>query len=205
MPVNFVSFYDALRFANWLNNGQGNGDTETGAYTLLGGTATPSNATVTRNAGATIFFRARTSGSRRRITTRSAELFRLPGWFEHADFCAAATATPNRANCNARGDLTTVGSYSGSASPTAPSTKAETSAEWNETLEHYVRARLRGIRGGGCGDHPERARCVASEVPPARKSSASVGFRLALIPEPSTGLLVIAGLLGLAGWRRARA
>jgi sulfatase modifying factor 1 len=50
-----VSFYDTLRFANWLNNGQGSGDTETGAYTLLGGTQTPSNGTtVTRNPGATI-------------------------------------------------------------------------------------------------------------------------------------------------------
>ena len=29
-----------------------------------------------------------------------------------------------------------------------------------------------------------------------------IGFRLAMVPEPSTGLLVIAGLLGLAGWRR---
>ena len=29
-----------------------------------------------------------------------------------------------------------------------------------------------------------------------------VGFRLAMIPEPSTGLLVVAGLLGLGGWRR---
>lgn len=28
-PVNFVSFYDALRFTNWLNNGQGSADTET--------------------------------------------------------------------------------------------------------------------------------------------------------------------------------
>jgi hypothetical protein len=27
------------------------------------------------------------------------------------------------------------------------------------------------------------------------------GFRLAMIPEPTTGLLVIGGLLGLAGWR----
>jgi hypothetical protein len=31
------------------------------------------------------------------------------------------------------------------------------------------------------------------------------GFRLVMIPEPSTGLLVIAGLLGLAGGRRTRA
>ena len=35
-PVNFVSFWDALRFTNWLHNGQSSGDTETGAYTLDG-------------------------------------------------------------------------------------------------------------------------------------------------------------------------
>ncbi len=49
-PVNWVSFWDACRFANWLHNGQGNGDTETGAYTL---TSAGINAnTITRNAGA---------------------------------------------------------------------------------------------------------------------------------------------------------
>ncbi|HEX5065811.1 MAG TPA: PEP-CTERM sorting domain-containing protein, partial [Myxococcota bacterium] len=31
-----------------------------------------------------------------------------------------------------------------------------------------------------------------------------LGFRLAMIPEPSTGLLVIAGLLGLGRTRAAR-
>ncbi|MES1212960.1 MAG: SUMF1/EgtB/PvdO family nonheme iron enzyme, partial [Singulisphaera sp.] len=36
-PVNYVNWLDAVRFANWLNNGQGDGDTETGSYTLLGG------------------------------------------------------------------------------------------------------------------------------------------------------------------------
>ncbi|MDX2147340.1 MAG: SUMF1/EgtB/PvdO family nonheme iron enzyme [Planctomycetota bacterium] len=48
-PVNFVSFWDATRFANWLHNGQGDGDTETGAYTL-GGVTNPVNESVTRNA-----------------------------------------------------------------------------------------------------------------------------------------------------------
>jgi sulfatase modifying factor 1 len=33
-PVNYVSFWDACRFANWLHNGQADGDTETGAYTF---------------------------------------------------------------------------------------------------------------------------------------------------------------------------
>jgi len=56
-PVAFVSWYDAVRFANWLNNGQGGpGTTEYGAYTLLGGTPTPSNGdSVTRNPGAVWF------------------------------------------------------------------------------------------------------------------------------------------------------
>jgi hypothetical protein len=35
-PVNYVTWYDTLRFANWLDNGQVPGSTETGAYTLLG-------------------------------------------------------------------------------------------------------------------------------------------------------------------------
>ena len=37
-PVVYVSFYDAMRYCNWLHNGaQAGGDTENGAYTLLGG------------------------------------------------------------------------------------------------------------------------------------------------------------------------
>jgi sulfatase modifying factor 1 len=52
-PVVFVSWYDAIRFANWLNNGQGSSDTESGTYTLLGGTPVPSNAnSITRNVDA---------------------------------------------------------------------------------------------------------------------------------------------------------
>ncbi|MDC1295321.1 hypothetical protein N8077_03165 [Myxococcota bacterium] len=50
-PVNNVSFYDTLRFANWLNNGQGAGDTESGAYTLAGGKPVG----LVRNTGANSF------------------------------------------------------------------------------------------------------------------------------------------------------
>ncbi len=37
-PVNFVSYFDAVRMANWLTNGQGSGSTESGVYTLNGNT-----------------------------------------------------------------------------------------------------------------------------------------------------------------------
>src|SRR3954451_6048421 len=49
-PVVFVSFFDAIRFTNWVNNGANStSSTETGAYTLASGNS------VTRNAGALWF------------------------------------------------------------------------------------------------------------------------------------------------------
>jgi formylglycine-generating enzyme required for sulfatase activity len=55
-PVTGVSWYDAVRFANWVNNGQGAAaDTETGAYTLNGVTEFFGDGTgITRNPGASV-------------------------------------------------------------------------------------------------------------------------------------------------------
>jgi sulfatase modifying factor 1 len=53
-PVNFVSYWDACRFANWLHNGQRDGDTETGAYTMNGYTGTDGR-WIQRNPGAAWF------------------------------------------------------------------------------------------------------------------------------------------------------
>jgi hypothetical protein len=39
-PVLHASFLDACRFCNWLHNGQGDGDIESGAYTPNGYTGT---------------------------------------------------------------------------------------------------------------------------------------------------------------------
>jgi uncharacterized repeat protein (TIGR02543 family) len=50
-PVVFVSWFDGARFANWMSNGQGNGDMETGAYTLNGATS----GIITVNAGAKVY------------------------------------------------------------------------------------------------------------------------------------------------------
>ena len=41
-----VTWYNAIRFANWLTNGQKNGDTETGTYTIAVGGARNREVTV---------------------------------------------------------------------------------------------------------------------------------------------------------------
>ena len=56
-PVNWDNWGDAARFCNWLQNGQptgaeGTGTTETGAYTLSGGTTIAQLFKVTQNSGA---------------------------------------------------------------------------------------------------------------------------------------------------------
>jgi formylglycine-generating enzyme required for sulfatase activity len=59
-PVTYVSWGDAARFSNWLDNGQptgaqGPGTTESGAYALNGLTTTDGLRMVTRNGGAQWF------------------------------------------------------------------------------------------------------------------------------------------------------
>ena len=46
-PIVYFSWYDSIRFTNWLHNGQGSGDTESGAYTLRSSVAAPSPLTAT--------------------------------------------------------------------------------------------------------------------------------------------------------------
>lgn len=205
MPVNFVSFYDSLRFANWLNNGQGSGDTETGAYTLLGGTATPSNGlTVTRNAGANIFLTSEDEWYKAAYyDALSASYFDYPTGTDTPTVCATPGATANTGNCDLTvGDLTDVGSYTGSASPNGTFDQGGNVSEWNEA----ILSGIRGERGGDFDNGPDNlAASNQFDASPGVEDSV-IGFRVASpIPEPGTGLLVMAGLLGLVGWRRRRA
>ena len=42
-PIGFVTWHSCVRYANWLSNGGGSGDTETGSYTFNGGRVTAPN------------------------------------------------------------------------------------------------------------------------------------------------------------------
>jgi len=207
MPVNYVSFYDALRFANWLHNGQPVGaqdgsTTEGGAYTITAAGITAN--TIARNADASIFLTSENEWYKAAyFDAVAASYFDYPAGSDAFTRCAAPTATPNRANCeDVVGSVTAVGSYTGSASPFGTYDQGGNVMEWMEAISGSTRV----VRGG---DYEVLRDSLSASVrhvnnPTGRYSEgANVGFRVAtVIPEPGTGLLVMTGLLALASWQR---
>jgi len=205
-PVTDVSFYDSLRFANWLNNGQGSADTETGAYTLLGGTATPSNdLTVTRNGGANIFLPSENEWYKAAYYSPGGVYFDYPTGTDSVTDCVApGSDTGNSANCSGAA-LTNVGAYALSDSPYGTFDQGGNLWEWNEN-EQTLGYSPRGVRGGGWfgGAGYLAASSPGSYAPTSAYNF--VGFRVAsLVPEPGPGLLGMTAVLGLVASRRRRA
>ena len=212
MPVNWVSFYDAARFANWLNNGQGGGDTESGAYLLEGGTPVPTNgAQVTRDWSAEIFLPSEDEWY------KAAYYDRFGGYFNYPTVSNTETACgfpwepdePNSANCGYY-DLLPVGTYEASASPYGTFDQGGNAWEWNESFNprDYGERVRRQLRGGSFQGAAGHLAAWSEDFEDAVVESHRIGFRVAAIetiPEPRPGLLLIAGLLGLAGCRRAKA
>jgi formylglycine-generating enzyme len=191
-PVNNVSFFDALRFANWLHNGQGDGSTETGAYTLLGGTPTPSNPMVERNATARFFlptdpewYKAASYNTETRV------YYDYPAGTDTQIVCSAPTATPNTANCAGAApgaDFTDVGSYTGSPSPSGTFDQGGNVSEWTDMWAGILEQRF--IRGGYVGSPATGLRGAVREYDDPWWESSVIGFRVATLEDDGCGDLV---------------
>lgn len=221
-PVNYVSWYDAIRFANWLHNGQGSGDTETGAYTILGGTATPINGlSITRNAGAIWFLPSEDEWYKAAYHQPAAQGGDVDDYWHYP---TASNSIPTLATANSVGDIGNPGANVvncasgadwnsrngnvttvGSAGPLSDSfygtaDQGGNVAEWNEFL---FSATTRGVRGGSFeSTAPYLGTWTNSGSPPIFELPA-IGFRVATVPEPSTYVLALLGGAFLL-WRRAR-
>ena len=214
MPVAFVSFIDAARFVNWLQNGEDDGDTETGAYTLEGGTADPSNwHTLTRNSGARVFVPNENEWYKAAYHDAAGlsytDYFDYPCGSNTAPVCSAPTATPDRANCRTglgeEAEVRPAGSYPGSPSAYGTFDQGGNVGEWTEAIRgEDTWARV--VRGGSWDQYAaDTAAWEDSTGAAAIYGWPDIGFRVATLPEPA-GVLALAsgaaGLIGLAGWRR---
>jgi len=225
-PVTIVSWYDSVRFINWLVNGQptdGTG-TESGAYTLLGGTATPSNGlSVTRSAGATVWLPSEDEWYKAAYYDPSGTYFDYangsdtipvsdqPGddpsaanyfnnvpldiGFNDGYAVSGSTSFPNSTN-----PFTDVGAYTAATSPYGTFDQSGNVLEWNEAV---IGLSFRGLRGGSWFNGNSFLNLAASiRTGGNLVGGVRIGFRVASIPEPSTVLLGALATVGLLMRRR---
>jgi formylglycine-generating enzyme required for sulfatase activity len=204
-PVNFVSFYDALRYVNWLANGQpsgaqGNATTEDGSYTITAQGILDNS--IVRNAGAQIVLPNEDEWYKAAYyDALSTSYLDYPAGSDAPTSCVAPSAAANGANCGAAVDtVSDVGAYTGSASPFGTFDQGGNVAEWLEPASGENRL----TRGGNWSEAAgELAAGDRNLVTPANENRV-IGFRIAVVPEPGTGALVGLGLLALSSRRRER-
>lgn len=101
-PVNYVNWYDAARFANWLHNGQGSGGTETGAYTL-----TLNTGLITKDVGANVWLPSEDEWYKAAYYDPTTGAGGGDNYWNHA---TQSDTAPTLGTANATGDISNPGS-----------------------------------------------------------------------------------------------
>ena len=170
-PVVYVSWFDAARFANWMMNGQGSSDMETGAYTLNNATS----GIITANIGAQVYLPSENE------------------WYKAAYYNAVNTSYslfPNGQNTITTADAnysssasTNVGTYSGDASSYGTFDQGGNVDERNDAV---VNGTNRGVRGGAWSGNDLNLRSSTRNSPAPSLELFLIGFRVASVPEPTS-------------------
>jgi sulfatase modifying factor 1 len=217
-PVNYVSWGNAARFANWLHNGQPTGSqglttTEDGAYYLNGATSNAQLLAVSREA------------DWKWAVTSEDE------WYKAAyhkndgvtgnywDYPTSSNAAPGRDmadplpgnNANYYGTpypidsgkyTTIAGEFQNSDSPYGTFDQGGNVWEWNEAI---ISGSYRGMRGGSLFLEEDYYLHAAHRLYNGQTSEGySVGFRVSEVPEPATMSLLALGGLALVARRCGR-
>ena len=224
-PVVYVSFFDAMRFVNWLQNGQGIGSTETGVYTI--GSGTNEN----RALGSTFFIPSEDEWYKAAYyDPNSSSYYDFPTGTDTESYSDDPNDlnTPDDTNVanffkndttangyddgyavtgtalfdNSMNYLTDVGAYSQSMSAYGTFDQGGNVKEWNEAISGTTR----GLRGGSWAAGSGNLIASFSEIGSPSAENDLIGFRVAMtIPEPQSVLLAALGSGGLFLRRRQQA
>lgn len=216
-PVNFVSWGDAARFANWLHNGQpqgppGSATTEDGAYALDGATSNTELGIVVCTPAATWVIPSEDEWYKAAYHKNdgvTGNYWNYPTGSDSIPGNDLIDPDPgNNANFQQGGYTlgapywrTLVGEFENSDSPYGTYDQGGNVWEWNEAM--FPGSSRRGVRGGEYeqgGHYFLLASWRPLGVLPSAEGPA-LGFRVARIPEPPA--VVALGLLA-AGLRRFR-
>jgi len=203
MPVNWVSWYDAARFANWLHNGMPSGaqdsaTTEDGAYTFSGATSVGDRKKSARFGLPSedewykaAYFDPATGG-----------WFGYPASSDAQTTCSAPTTASNTANCGSIvGTVTNRGAYIGSASPLGTFDQGGNVGEWNDTPVLDM-PWLRGTSGSGFEAEAGSLSARSNFPIDGETEYPNLGFRV--VPEPSGDLMLITGAFAVFACARRR-
>jgi formylglycine-generating enzyme len=220
-PVNYVSWGTAARFCNWLTNGQPVGaqdltTTEDGSYLLNSATTESALLAVTRKANAQYVLPTEDEWHKAAYHKNdgpTGNYWLYPTGTNTAPTSAILTPDPgNGANFGyAFPDprTTQVGEYENSASPYGTFDQGGNLAEFTEDLVRpsglWRREHLGGSWGGSGPDSLSGIYRGYGSNPAYPDANDGIGFRVAVVPEPVSASLLMAGFVVSVARRRAKA
>ena len=226
-PMNYMSWGDAARFANWLSNGQPNtgvedsSTTEDGSYFLNGKMSQADLMTVTRKPNATFVIPTENEWYKAAYYDPNKGGPGVAGYWvyptKHDTEPSNILSSTGTNNANfydwfhtGNGGYTVgsppwttdVGSFANSKSAYGTLDQGGDVWEWNESAYDDSTRGMRGSSYAGNGYDTWLSSFYRYHYNPAYEINGSFGFRVAEVPEPSTIVLLGIGGFGMLAIRR---